>query len=155
MNVFESLSHTLVGGIVLTESSTYFVKFTLFVLLVLCAYVHPASAQSSLPKPFVVQLSDTTTDYQQVFAGPPQTKSMHSGLVVLAPTKSVGKHSTKSYEEAIVVLSGSGEFKTTGGPTLHLTANSVVYCPPNKEHDVLNTGTSPLRYLYIAAKPSK
>jgi quercetin dioxygenase-like cupin family protein len=121
-------------------------------LFIVLAYAVSVSAQTGLPKPFLVQLSDTTSDYQRVFAGPPQTTSMHSGLVVIAPTKSVGKHSTKSYEEAIVVLSGTGEFKITGGPTLQLSPNSVLYCPPNKEHDVVNTGTTPLRYLYIAAK---
>ena len=124
-----------------------------FVLFV--AHMPVALAQGGLPKPFAVQLSDTTSDYQRVFAGPPQTKSMHSGLVVLAPNKSVGKHSTKSYEEAIVVLSGTGQFRVVDGPTIELRANAVVYCPPNKEHDVVNTGTTPLRYLYIAAKPGR
>jgi quercetin dioxygenase-like cupin family protein len=77
---------------------------------------------------------------------------MHSGLVVVEPSHSVGKHSTKSYEEAIVVFSGTGEFRVVGGPTLQMSANAVVYCPPNTEHDVVNTGTSTLRYLYVAAK---
>ena len=137
----------------LTKSSISTSKVAICVFVTLLGYLIPVNAQTGPPKPFVVQLSDTTNDYQQVFAGPPQTKSMHSGLIVLAPSKSVGKHSTKSYEEAVVVLSGTGEFKITGGPTLQLSPNSVVYCPPNKEHDVLNTGTIPLRYVYIAAKP--
>ena len=111
-----------------------------------------SSAQTKSPKPFTTQLSDTTSDYQRVFEGPPQTISMHSGLVVLAASKSVGKHSTKDYEEAVVVFAGTGEFRITGGPTLSLTPNSVVYCPPNTEHDVVNTGTQTLRYLYIASK---
>ncbi len=137
----------------ITRSSINTINVVVCAVLILFAYLVPVAAQTGLPKPYVVQLSDTTSDYQQVFAGPPQTKSMHSGLIVLAPSKSVGKHSTKSYEEAVVVLSGTGEFKITGGPTLQLSPNSVVYCPPNKEHDVLNTGSVPLRYLYIAAKP--
>jgi len=138
---------------VVTQSSISTPKVVVCVFVILIACLVPVNAQTGLPKPFVVQLTDTASDYQKVFAGPPQTKSMHSGLVVIAPSKSVGKHSTKSYEEAVVVLSGTGEFKVTGGPTLQLRPNSVVYCPPNKEHDVLNTGTVPLRYLYIAAKP--
>ena len=136
-----------------TERAISISKSSVFVVFVLMIYTVSLNAQTGLPKPFVVHLSDSTSDYQQVFAGPPQTSSMHSGLVVIAPTKSVGKHSTKSYEEAIVVLSGIGEFKITGGPTLQLSPNSVLYCPPNKEHDVVNTGTTPLRYLYIAGKP--
>ena len=122
---------------------------TAFILVVLPD--NPVAQTKGL-KPFITQLSDTTSDYQRVFEGPPQTASMHSGLVVLAPSKSVGKHSTKDYEEAVVVLSGTGEFRITGGSTFTLSSNSVVYCPPNTEHDVVNTGTQTLRYLYIASR---
>jgi len=140
---------------VVTDKVIYITKIVALASAILVICVQEMQAQTGLPKPFVVQLSDTTHDYQRVFAGPPQTKSMHSGLVVLAPAKSVGKHSTKSYEEAIVVLSGVGQFNVSGGPSLQLNPNCVVYCPPGKEHDVVNTGSTPLRYLYIAAKPGK
>jgi mannose-6-phosphate isomerase-like protein (cupin superfamily) len=109
-------------------------------------------AQTKEPEPFVVRLSDTTSHHQEVFGGPPQTVTMHSGLVVLVPSRSVGKHSTKSYEEAIVVFSGTGEFRFSSGEILKLSANSVLYCPPNTEHDVVNTGNIPLKYLYIVSK---
>jgi mannose-6-phosphate isomerase-like protein (cupin superfamily) len=72
--------------------------------------------------------------------------------MVLAPSKSVGKHSTRDNEEAIVVLSGTGEIKIIGGSTLHLRPDCVAYCPPNTEHNVTNTGTDTLRYVYIVAK---
>ena len=111
-----------------------------------------AQSKNLRPKAFLVELSDTTSNYQRVFSGPPQTASMHSGLVVLLPSKSVGKHSTENYEEAVIVLAGSGEMRITGGETLKLKPNSVAYCPPNTEHDVINTSSQPLRYLYIVAK---
>ena len=111
------------------------------------------SQTKSRPQPFQVELSDTVTHYQQIFAGPPLTASMHSGLVVLAPSTSVGKHSTGGYEEAVIVLSGTGEMKIDGGQTFKLGARSVAYCPPGTVHDVLNTGSKPLRYLYLVARP--
>ena len=113
-----------------------------------------ASAQlhDSKAKPFVVELNGESVDYQKVLAGPPQTVSMESGLVILAPAKSVGKHSTKSYEEAVIVLAGTGEMRVTNGQTLKLKPNVVAYCPPLTEHDVVNTGLIPLRYLYVVAK---
>ena len=111
-----------------------------------------AQSKSLKPKAFLVELSDTVLDYQRVFSGPPQTASMHSSLVVLLPSKSVGKHSTEHYEEALIVLAGSGEMRITGGETLQLKPNTVAYCPPNTEHDVINTSSQPLRYLYIVAK---
>jgi mannose-6-phosphate isomerase-like protein (cupin superfamily) len=73
--------------------------------------------------------------------------------VVLAPAKSVGKHSTKSYEEVVIVLAGTGEMRITGGKTMKLRPDVVAYCPPKTEHDVVNTGSVSLRYLYIVAKP--
>jgi len=74
---------------------------------------------------------------------------------VLAPSKSVGRHSTKDNEEAIVVLSGIGEMNIIGESTLHLRPYCVAYCPPNTEHNVTNTGTDTLRYVYIVAKAKK
>jgi mannose-6-phosphate isomerase-like protein (cupin superfamily) len=127
-------------------------RFTFLILLVIVARQDSLIAQSKPPIAFVVQFNDTSSDYQQILGGSPQTASMESGLVVLSPSKSVGKHSTKSYEEAVIILSGTGEIKITGGQTLKLTANCVAYCPPNTEHDVINTGSQPLRYLYIASK---
>jgi mannose-6-phosphate isomerase-like protein (cupin superfamily) len=77
---------------------------------------------------------------------------MESGLVIVQPGRSIGLHSTKGYEEAIVVFSGNGEMRIPNGRTLKLRPNSVAYCPTNTEHDIFNTGSTPLKYLYVAAK---
>jgi mannose-6-phosphate isomerase-like protein (cupin superfamily) len=128
--------------------------FALLILLICSPPDSSLNAQSKVAKPkaFVVALRDTVSDYQRLFGGPPQTATMHAGLVVLRASQSVGKHSTENYEEAVIVLSGTGEMRITGRDTLKLRANSVAYCPPHTEHDVINTGTEPLRYLYVAAQ---
>ncbi len=104
------------------------------------------------PHPCVIELSDTTTHYEPILNGPPQTTAMESGLVILMPGKSGSKHSSKGYEEALVILSGEGELVISGGPTLKLTSNSVAYCPTHTEHQVRNSGTEPLKYVYVAAQ---
>jgi len=122
----------------------------LFLVVISCA---SSQVKDSKAKPLVVELDGDSVDYQKILGGPPQTVSMECGLVVLAPAKSVGKHSTKNYEEAVIVLAGAGEMRITGGQTLKLKPNVVAYCPPVTEHDVVNTGLVPLHYLYVVAKP--
>ena len=113
-----------------------------------------AAARERAPKPTprLVELNPTASEYMHVLNGPPETVTMRSGLVVLLPGKSVGKHSTKAFEEAIIVLAGVGEIRIMGGPAFNLKPSVVAYCPPFTEHDVFNTGAEPLRYLYIVAK---
>ena len=105
--------------------------------------------------PKLITLDQISPESARVLNGPPETVTMHSGYMVLAPSKSVGRHSTRDNEEAIVVLAGTGEMKIIGGTTLHLHPYCVAYCPPNTEHDVANTGTETLRYVYIVARAKK
>ena len=77
---------------------------------------------------------------------------MRSGYMVLAPSRSVGKHSTRGNEEAVIVLQGTGEMRLTGGKKIVLTSWSIAYCPPFTEHDVVNTGADTLRYIWLVAK---
>jgi mannose-6-phosphate isomerase-like protein (cupin superfamily) len=135
-----------------SHSMKIVVTFTYVALLMLVSVRLAGQTKPAKPKACVIQLSDTTSSYQRVLGGPPQTATMHSGLVVLLPSKSVGKHSTKKYEEAIFILEGTGEMRIAGGETLKLEPRTVAYCPPHTEHDIENTGTQPLRYLYVAAK---
>jgi len=111
----------------------------------------PSRSQQAPPRPLAIQLDPAATGYTPVLAGPPATVGLRSGYVVLAPGASVGRHSTERYEELIVVLSGVGELRLTGQSALALREGTVAYSPPHTEHDVLNTGTAPLRYLYVVA----
>jgi len=108
-----------------------------------------ASAQS-VPQPQVVPIKPGV-DYQ-ILIQPPATDRTRSGQVVLRPGKSVGRHSTEGNEEILVILEGTGEFTVEGGPTLKMSPNVIVYCPPNRFHNVTNTGTGILRYFFIVGK---
>jgi mannose-6-phosphate isomerase-like protein (cupin superfamily) len=103
-------------------------------------------------QPKVVVLSTESNEYIRVLGGPPETSTMGSGFVSLEPGKSVGLHSTGGYEEALVIFEGEGEMLFANNPSMILKAGSVAYCPPKTEHDVRNTGSGMLRYLYIVAK---
>jgi quercetin dioxygenase-like cupin family protein len=103
-------------------------------------------------KPKSVQVDPSSSVEMRVLGGPPETVTMRSGSVVLLPSKSVGKHDTGEYEEAVVVLAGHGEMRLADGTVLALRPYVVAYCPPGTEHDVTNTGTEPLRYIYVVAK---
>ena len=76
---------------------------------------------------------------------------MKSGLEVLAPNQSVGKHSTGQHEELLVVLEGRGVMTFKDGSKLDVQANHALYCPPETEHNVTNTGSGVLRYVYVVA----
>jgi len=111
-----------------------------------------AQNNSETPTPKLIALDQGAPTRVVILHGPPETVTVRSGFMVLAPSKSVGKHSTKDNEEAIVVMAGRGEFKIIEGSTFEMHPYCVIYCPPNTEHEVTNTGTDTLRYIYIVAK---
>jgi len=112
----------------------------------------PTEKGFGAPAPRLVPLNLEGAGHQPLLRGRPETAGMRSGLVVLSPGASVGKHSTGAHEEQLVVLAGRGEFRCAGADPLAIRAESVVYCPPDREHDVVNTGSLPLRYVYVVAE---
>jgi mannose-6-phosphate isomerase-like protein (cupin superfamily) len=123
----------------------------LTVLLIAPIVSYAAGAGASKPHAKVIPLVSSGKDVSPVLSGPPETVTMKSGFVVLAPGKSVGKHSTAQNEELLVVLAGQGEMTFKDGSKLPVQANTALYCPPETEHNVTNTGTEPLRYVYVVA----
>ena len=101
--------------------------------------------------PKVVALDRSENGILPILTGPPETVTMKSGFVVLDPGHSVGKHSTEHHEEILIVIEGQGEMLFHDGSRLELKAHTALYCPPETEHDVKNTGTSSLRYVYVVA----
>ena len=91
-----------------------------------------------------------------LLSGPPETVTMRSGLITLEPGKSVGRHSTNGNEEIVVVLRGKGEMRFWNGhPPVPMEGGMAVYGPPDTEHDVVNTGTEPLQYVFVVARAAK
>ena len=110
------------------------------------------AGDQSVPQIKVVPLDPGGQSYIPLLKGPPETKSFHAGLVILAPGESVGAHSTGANEEMLVPLEGQGELRFSNHPPVLLKPGLITYAPPHTEHDVVNTGSAPLRYIYITAK---
>jgi len=118
---------------------------------ILLLLLSAAALVAAEPAPKVVKLDTQGKGHLAILSGPPETATMRSGLVVLEPGKTVGKHSTGANEELLVVLEGTGEFRILDGETLPLVGGTALYCPTNRTHDVFNTGKTTLRYVYITA----
>lgn len=150
-----SLSYTFQRRIAVKFTTN---PFTLAAIVagLLLAHVVACWSQTSdtngTPVPRAIELKSHGGDYLRLLGGPPVSLAMRSGLVSLRPTKSVGKHNTDEYEEIILVVKGTGEMRITNGPTLKLRKDVLFYCPPHREHDMVNTGKGDLQYVYIVAK---
>ncbi|MHC4728420.1 MAG: cupin domain-containing protein [Planctomycetota bacterium] len=88
---------------------------------------------------------------QRLLAGEPQTYGMRSGRVYLSPGQACGLHSTKDREELLVFLSGQGELIIGQNNRFQVGKGKVSYIPPQTDHDVKNTGSEPLVYVYGVA----
>ncbi len=107
-----------------------------------------ASAEEVL----VVELNDNP-EYQRILEGPPQTLGMRSGRVHLEAGTACGRHSTKQHEEILLFLRGTGELLIgqEGADCVPVGQGKVCYIPPNTVHNVRNTGSGPLAYIYCVA----
>lgn len=102
-------------------------------------------------RPFVQPLPDGDS-YMPLLAPPAGSLAMRSGLVTLAPGDECGEHTTGSHEELILCLEGEGEIDAEGLGTARLAAGYVAYNPPNTPHNVRNTGSTPMRYVFVVAR---
>ena len=105
---------------------------------------------ASSEKVLVIDLNETAEN-QKLLDGRPQTCGMRSGRVYLPPGQACGQHSTKNHEELLVFLWGQGELMIGEGDCYQVGQGKVSYIPPNTAHDVKNTGSEPLVYVYCVA----
>jgi mannose-6-phosphate isomerase-like protein (cupin superfamily) len=109
-----------------------------------------AMSQSAKPQPLVIPLQCAGGDCP-LLEGVPQTAGMRSGYVRLLTGATVGWHTTGKNEESLVILQGQGEALIEGQANRPFTAPAVVYIPPATRHNVKNTGSHPLQYVYVVA----
>lgn len=102
-------------------------------------------------KKFCITDLDNSPEYQQLLWGHPQTCGMRSGRVFLKPGESIGQHSTKQHEELLVFLSGQGLALIGENQPHKISKGKVAYIPPETLHNMKNTGTEPLTYIYCVA----
>ncbi len=77
---------------------------------------------------------------------------MRTGFVTLQPGENVASHNTGQHEELLVILDGKGEIEAQGLGRKSVEKGMVVYVPPNNQHNVYCTGSSPFEYIYIVTQ---
>jgi mannose-6-phosphate isomerase-like protein (cupin superfamily) len=99
----------------------------------------------------IIELKNNS-DYQPLLAGKPGTCGMRSGRVYLKPGEDCGQHSTEAHEEMLVFLSGRGTSLIGEHQTpFAVGQGKICYIPPHTIHNIKNTGTEPLVYIYCVA----
>ena len=97
-----------------------------------CSIFFISANSQDTPHAKVLALDSGGKDYLQVLGRPPESLTMKSGLVVLTPGKSVGKHRTGQHEELLVVLEGQGEMSFKDGSKLDVKANHARIVHPRQ-----------------------
>jgi mannose-6-phosphate isomerase-like protein (cupin superfamily) len=121
-----------------------------FFATILLFGVPPLMSQAPAPRPQSLPLECAGKDCA-LLNGKPQTAGMRSGFVRLKPGEMVGWHSTQQNEETLVILHGRGEALIKGREGIAFAAPHVVYIPPSTEHNVTNTSSEVLEYVYVVA----
>ena len=112
-----------------------------------------ASAEEGAgPTVKVVPLEPGDQSYFLPLKGPPETKSFRSGLVTLAFGKAIGEHDSGVNEEMLVPLEGTGELRFTDRPAVVIKPGLITYAPAHTRHNMVNTGSGTLRYIFITAR---
>jgi quercetin dioxygenase-like cupin family protein len=101
-------------------------------------------------KPILVELKGCDR-FQRLLPGIPSTAGMKSGYVNLKPGESVGEHKTEGKEEAITILDGKADVFVEGKLLFTAGERSLVYIPPDTNHDIMNNSDKLLRYVYVVA----
>ena len=127
--------------------------FILTPLFLALPAVPPLSSQMSGPQPLARPLECPSGDCP-LLQGAPQTTGMRSGFVRLKPGATVGWHTTGKNEETLVILKGRGEALIEGKAKQTFQAPAFAYIPPETRHNVSNTGSDQLEYVYVVA-PAK
>jgi mannose-6-phosphate isomerase-like protein (cupin superfamily) len=97
---------------------------------------------------FVVELNNKP-EYQRVFQ-PPQSIGLKAGRVHLEVGAECGTHSTEEKEEVLVILQGQGQalLGEKEERVLEIGVGKIAYIPPHTIHNITNTGTEPLVYIF-------
>ena len=104
----------------------------------------------SAGRPFVVALN-TRNEYQRLVEPCQQSCGMKSGRVYLEPGQACGQHSTEDREEVLVFLAGRGELQIGQDQSFRVGQGEIAYIPPWTLHNVVNSGTVPLVYIFCVA----
>lgn len=93
----------------------------------------------------------STERYQRLISKDSGSSGVKAGHVILKSGENVGNHSTGEREEVIIVLKGRGEARIDKANILKIEENTMVYIQPGTDHDIKNTGTRDLEYIFVTS----
>lgn len=94
---------------------------------------------------------ESGSKYQRLFSPESGTRGIKSGHVILKKGEEIGEHSTNDLEEALVILKGKGQLAINKKESVDFEDNTVLYVPPDTVHNVKNTGSGILEYIFITS----
>ena len=97
-----------------------------------------------------IKALDSSRKFKRLFGNSNKQKGLAAGLMVIKKGDSVGIHNTENREEILVVLQGKAQVSVAGKRFI-LKNGMMLYIPPNSLHNVRNTETRLLKYLYVTA----
>lgn len=99
---------------------------------------------------FCTQLKGTQR-FLRLLGDSDKAKGLKSGLVTLKPKGLIGEHRTENKEEVLIILKGSATVYFGENKKLKASKNSFVFIPPETPHNVKNSGSKTLQYVYVTA----
>ena len=115
------------------------------------SFVGSENKNGNIRVPFVLRLAQSGSDKVTAVLDSTKSVQMRSGFVTLQPGENVGSHNTGEHEELLIVLSGTGQVNAQGVGRENISKGMVAYMPPNNQHNVYCTGSSPLQYIYVVS----
>ncbi len=97
---------------------------------------------------------ESTERYQRLISKDSGSSGVKAGHVILKSGENVGSHSTGEREEVIIVLKGRGETRIGKANILKIEENTMLYIQSGTDHDIKNTGTGDLEYIFVTS-PAK
>jgi mannose-6-phosphate isomerase-like protein (cupin superfamily) len=96
------------------------------------------------PRASWILVSEKTVGSQNIAMGVNETE----------PGSMVPEHRHETEEEVMFFLSGEGKF-VTADQEIPLKPGICIYNPPGETHSIVNTGTTPLKFVWIYAPQLK
>jgi mannose-6-phosphate isomerase-like protein (cupin superfamily) len=89
--------------------------------------------------------------YQRLISKDSGSFGIKSGHVILKPGENIGGHTTGEREEMIIILKGNGELTVDEDTILKIDKDSILYIEPETRHDIKNTGSTILEYIFVTS----
>ena len=101
--------------------------------------------------PFILELKSGQR-FLRLVGDSAKVRGLRAGLVTLKPGELIGEHKTENKEEVIIILKGSATIYFGKNKKLKAAQNSFVYIPPETLHNVENSGSKNLQYVYVTTQ---